>query len=404
MVQRRPRLHRKQAQVRSDRQRHPRGEPGHRRGRGDGTRRHPALRLQTGQLAGYQAQSTRAIVEALDAQTRFQAQIAREVEESEEVRARRPTRASCRLVTGATGLAGARAGEAEALRRAAMIESGRIAGDRRFFDPGGAAADSEARFSRLTGTWCNAERSGQVACQGHEHLHGADVRADTLFDTATFHDAATLEAAVELARNLASPLVHDQPALASATTPAERRRVLLGRSADARAALAADVFSRARALRAPAIDLGAWAEAVLPGGTAREAGPLSRHELLEILASSRFDDPEWFLLSRKSPPPGSCARSPACSPSTSWSTGSGFAWKNARRRCWPFLSPQRRKPCAASTTWAAPRQGSTDPCDAASPCLACRRTRALDDPHGPRALRHGRRGLRPDHGSRSLLG
>ncbi|MCY4500195.1 MAG: hypothetical protein OXE57_01345 [Alphaproteobacteria bacterium] len=254
-----------------------------------------ALRLQTGQLAGYQAQSTRAIVEALDAQTRFQAQIAREVEESEEVRARRPTRASCRLVTGATGLAGARAGEAEALRRAAMIESGRIAGDRRFFDPGGAAADSEARFSRLTGTWCNAGRSGQVACQGHEHLHGADVRADTLFDTATFHDAATLEAAVELARNLASPLVHDQPALASATTPAERRRVLLGRSADARAALAADVFSRARALRAPAVDLGAWAQAVLPEGGARKPGPLSRHELLEILASSRFDDPEWFL-------------------------------------------------------------------------------------------------------------
>ena len=254
-----------------------------------------ALRLQTGQLAGYQAQSTRAIVEALDAQTRFQAQIAREIEESEEVRARRPSRSSCRLVTGATGLAGARSGEAEALARAAMIESGRIAGDRRFFDPGGAAADSEARFARLTGTWCNAARSGQVACRGDERLHGADVRADTLFDTATFHDATTLEAAVELARNLASPLVHDQPALASATTPAERRRVLLGRSADARSALASHVFSRARAFRAPAIDLGPWARAMLPEDAAREAGPLSRNELLEILASSRFDNPEWFL-------------------------------------------------------------------------------------------------------------
>ncbi len=254
-----------------------------------------ALRLQTGQLAGYQAQSTRAIVEALDAQTRFQAQIAREIEESEEVRARRPSRSSCRLVTGATGLAGARSGEAEALARAAMIESGRIAGDRRFFDPGGAAADSETRFSRLTGTWCNAARSGQVACRGDERLHGADVRADTLFDTATFHDATILEAAVELARNLASPLVHDQPALASATTPAERRRVLLGRSADARSALASHVFSRARAFRAPAIDLGPWAQAMLPEDAAREAGPLSRHELLEILASSRFDNPEWFL-------------------------------------------------------------------------------------------------------------
>ena len=254
-----------------------------------------ALRLQTGQLAGYQAQSTRAIVTALDAQTRFQAQIAREIEESEEVRARRPTRSSCRFVTGTTGLAGARSGEAEALVRAAMIESGRIAGDRRFFDPGGAAADSEARFGRLTGTWCSPGRSGQVACRGHDRLHGADVRADTLFDTATFHDPTVLEAAVELARNLASPLVHDQPALASATTPAERRRVLIGRSADARAALASHVFSRARAFRAPAIDLGDWAQAMLPEGTGRDAGPLSRHELLEILASSRFDDPEWFL-------------------------------------------------------------------------------------------------------------
>ncbi len=254
-----------------------------------------ALRLQTGQLAGYQAQSTRAIVEALDAQTRFQAQIAREIEESEEVRARRPTRSSCRLVTGATGLAGARSGEVDALKAATLIETGRIAGDRRFFDPGGAATDSEARFSRLTGSWCNARRSGQAACRGDDRLHGADVRADTLFGTATFQDATSLEAAVELARNLASPLVHDQPALASATTPAERRRVLLGRSADARIALAADVFARARAFRAPASDLGAWADAVLPEGAARQAGPVSRHELLEILASSRFDDPEWFL-------------------------------------------------------------------------------------------------------------
>ena len=254
-----------------------------------------ALRLQTGQLAGYQAQSARAIVTALDAQTRFQAQIAREIEESEEVRARRPSRSSCRVVTGATGLAGARSGETEAMGRAGAIETGRIAGDRRFFDPGGAVADSEARFSRLIGSWCNARRSGQAACRGNEHLHGADVRADTLFGTTTFHDATTLEAAVELARNLASPLVHDQPALASATTPAERRRVLHGRSADARAALAADVFSRARAFRAPSIDLGTWAQGVLPRTAARQEGPLSRHELLEILASSRFDNPEWFL-------------------------------------------------------------------------------------------------------------
>ncbi len=252
-----------------------------------------ALRLQTGQLAGYEAQSARAHWEALDAQTRLQARIAREVEESEALRARRPSMNACRAVTGVTGLEAARAGEAGAVRRAAAIESGRIAGDLRFFDPGGAIADGEARFARLTGTYCSEALSGQAACAGDERRHGADVRPGTLFDTATFADDHALEAAVELARNLASPVVQDPPALASATTPAERRRVLLARAADARTALAADVFSRSRALRTPAVELGAWAAAF--SGGARGEGPLSRLELLSILASSRFDDPAWFL-------------------------------------------------------------------------------------------------------------
>ena len=254
-----------------------------------------ALRLQTGQLAGYGAQSAKAITQALDAQTRLQAQIAREIEETEAMRARRPSISACRTVTGMTGLEGGRAGEANAIRRAATVETGRIAGDLRFFDPGGAAADSETRFARITGTWCSEARTGQTTCTGEDRFHGADIRPGSLFDSATFADSRALEAAVELARNLASPVVSDQPALASATTPAERRRVLLARSADARAALAADVFSRARAMRAPAVDLGPWAAAVLPDDGGRGYGPLSRCELIETLASSRFDDPVWFL-------------------------------------------------------------------------------------------------------------
>ena len=50
-----------------------------------------ALRLQTGQLSGYAAQSAKAVTGALDAQTGLQAQIAREVEETRAMRARRPT-------------------------------------------------------------------------------------------------------------------------------------------------------------------------------------------------------------------------------------------------------------------------------------------------------------------------
>lgn len=71
------------------------------------------------------------------------------------------------------------------------------------------------------------------------------------------------------------------------------RRVLLARSADARAALAADFFSHARALRAPGVDLGKWAASLVPGRDPDE--PVSRYELIEILAARRFENPDWFV-------------------------------------------------------------------------------------------------------------
>ena len=63
-----------------------------------------ALRLQTGQLSGYAAQSAKAVTGALDAQTKLQAQIAREVEETRVMRARRPTDSGCAAITGLAGL------------------------------------------------------------------------------------------------------------------------------------------------------------------------------------------------------------------------------------------------------------------------------------------------------------
>ena len=95
--------------------------------------------------------------------------------------------------------------------------------------------------------------------------------------------------------NLAAPVVHDPPPLASADTDRERRRVLMARAADARTALANDYFAEARALRAPGAALGEWAAAVA-GTPGRDAGtPVSRYELLELLASRRFEDPDWFV-------------------------------------------------------------------------------------------------------------
>ena len=170
-------------------------------------------------------------------------------------------------------------------------------GDRAVVDRPGAAAGDAARFESVTREYCNAARGGEdpALCRGEDGLHGADLRADTLFDRRTFGSEAELRAAVELSRNLAAPVVHDPPPLASADTERERRRVLLARAADARTALAADYLAQARALRAPGAALGGWAAEI-----GRDAGrdpdtPVSRYELLELLASGRFEDPDWFV-------------------------------------------------------------------------------------------------------------
>ena len=254
-----------------------------------------ALRLQTGQLAGYEAQGALAVTRALDSQTRLQAQVAREIEESETIRAHAPTASACRTVTGAAGLAAGRTGEARAGVAAEAIETGRIVQDLAVVAPGGGLADSDARFRVLTGTFCAQARAGQEACSGEERRHAADVMPGSLFDKPTLQSREERQAAVELARNLAAPVVGDPLPYGTANTPAERRRALLARSADARTALAAAYFSVARALREPAVDLAGWAAALLPGDAPSSEAALSRYELLEVLASRRFDDPGWFV-------------------------------------------------------------------------------------------------------------
>ena len=90
-------------------------------------------------------------------------------------------------------------------------------------------------------------------------------------------------------------MVHDPPPISSADTGRERRRALLARAADARTALAADYFADVRALRAPGAALGSWAAQVAPGPGRDADTPVSRYELLELLASRRFEDPDWFV-------------------------------------------------------------------------------------------------------------
>ncbi|MDE0380728.1 MAG: hypothetical protein OXI20_15935 [Rhodospirillales bacterium] len=266
-----------------------------------------ALRLQTGQLSGYIAQSAKAVTGALDSQTRLQAQTAREVAETGSMLAHRPSRSACETVTGLRGLAGTGAAAESAHARASATETGRITGDRAVVDRPGAAAGDAARFETVTQEYCNAGRAGEdiragdpalsgtSVCRGEDALHDADLRAGTLFDRRTFGSEEELRAAVELSRNLAAPVVHDPPAMASADTDRERRRVLLARAADARTALAADYLAQARALRAPGAALGGWAAEIARDAGRDPALPVSRYELLELLASGRFEDPNWFV-------------------------------------------------------------------------------------------------------------
>ena len=261
-----------------------------------------ALRLQTGQLSGYIAQSAKAVTGALDSQTKLQAQTAREVAETGAMMAHRPSRSACEAVTGLRGLAATGAAAKGAHGRAAATETGRITSDRAVVDRPGAAAGDAARFESVTREYCNAGRAGEdpelsgtSVCRGGHAMHGADLHAGTLFDRRTFASEDELRAAVELSRNLAAPVVHDPPPLASADTDRERRRALLARAADARTALAADYLAQARALRAPGPALGEWAAAVAPGAGRDAETPVSRYELLELLASGRFEDPHWFV-------------------------------------------------------------------------------------------------------------
>ena len=254
-----------------------------------------ALRLQTGQLSGYVAQSAKALTQALDAQTRLQAQTAREVEETRTMRAHAPSRSACATVTGATGLGATRSASDAARAAAGEVETGRIVSDRAVVEEAGSAADGAARFDTVTRTYCSPARAGDPVCRGDDAHHGADLKPGTLLDRRTFRDEAELHAAIELSRNLAAPVVHDPLPLASAETDRERRLVLLARAADARTALAADYFAHARSLRAPGADLGAWADAVAPESGRDAEAPVSRYELMELLASRRFEDPNWFV-------------------------------------------------------------------------------------------------------------
>ena len=253
------------------------------------------LRLQSAQLSGYIATAAESTGKALDAQTKLLAQIAREEAETRSKLGHRPTRSGCETVTGMRGLrTGREVGEAAA-DRGTEVEAARIAGDKAVLAESGRNADARRRFGAWTGKYCSNGRAaaGGGVCKGEDAMHGADLKPGSLLDVRTFAGDGKKEAAEEFGRNIAAPVVWDAIPLRAVDTPEDERTALLLRSADARSLLAADWFSELRGRREAATDLGAWAAALAPG--AGVAGDISRYELLEILASRRFEDPQWAL-------------------------------------------------------------------------------------------------------------
>ncbi len=253
------------------------------------------LQLQTAQISGYIATAAESTGKALDAQTKLLAQIAREEAETRSKLGHRPTRSGCETVTGMRGLRAGRAVSEAAAGRGTAVETARIAGDKAVVADGGRNEDARRRFGAWTDKYCSSARAaaGGGVCRGDDAMHGADLKPESLLDIRTFGDDGGKEAAEEFARNIAAPVVWDPIPLRAVDTPEDERTALLLRSADARSLLAVDWFSEARGRREPAAGLGAWAAAMAPG--AGVTGDISRYELLEILASRRFEDPEWAL-------------------------------------------------------------------------------------------------------------
>ena len=167
------------------------------------------LELQTAQLSGYIAEGAKSITEALDAQTKLQAEIARDEAETQSKLQHRPTSSGCRTVTGMAGLAEGRAAGGQAGEKAGARETGRIGGDSAVVGDGaGMAADTKQRFGVWTREHCDPARlkAGADVCEGDPRWHDADLKAGSVFDVDTFKDADERLAAEELGKNLAAPV------------------------------------------------------------------------------------------------------------------------------------------------------------------------------------------------------
>ncbi len=257
------------------------------------------LALHAGQTSAYIAQNATAISTAIDEQTKRQAQVLRDVEETEAIQGRLPSVNACEGITGLAALGTVRLASELAHAQATEIETGRVTQDRAVTSLAGAATDTTSRFDLVFASYCNAERAGVDGdiCSAPPELHDADLRASSLFGEATLATEASRRVATDWIRNLTVPVIDDPPPLASADTTEERKSILDHRADDARIALAIDYMNGLYANRVPAVNHGAWANAVrgLGSQSVEGSGAISHHELLRVLARERYEDPGYFV-------------------------------------------------------------------------------------------------------------
>ncbi len=256
-----------------------------------------ALKLHAGQMTGNIEKSTLTITQALDGQTQLQAQIAREEAEVEAFLKHDPSEAVCVGITGMAGMSATEEITQEIKKKGSRREIARMTADKVGKAKPGQNHDTNGRYMEVLSTYCNDSRtfSENSACKGKTALHNADLDPISIYGRPTLEKLQDRKTAADFIRNVATPTIDDPIALAKDASVPERKEILRHRSGIARTALANEYLTYAYAKRAPAVELGPWAKAVVTDPDAIPDTAISKQQLLQIFARDRFLDPSFFV-------------------------------------------------------------------------------------------------------------
>ncbi len=236
-----------------------------------------------------------------------------------------PSFSLCQNASGARGMNAA--SEAVAYQRAVVTDGIMARGGNDLGSPAGSGAtmDIIVRYNDWTEKYCNPARFGEI-CQegagagpGIDDITGitdADIQTATLFETLSFAPRAQLNddpspkeaAAIELVMNLTQPFVENVIPPTMLTSNAGLRAFMRRRSEDSRLMMAQAALVDMVAHRTPPPTedaggndiepLGEWARQMLEeAGVPTDGIPdhISSHQIMEVLASRRFQGTGWYM-------------------------------------------------------------------------------------------------------------